>query len=155
MPFTPGYEEDGFLRQLDIQPGDAQPLAANCTLVMVWHTKTHTSRGPADMNLTKTKKFKNSNLAILLASLWNVKQHISKFSTYHRIQAVWSQMPDAKPQIKLAVEERKQIAWMSWNQSFACDFYKLIVIFAENMYKVKASFFSFSPSGVSLRCGDC
>ena len=69
MPFTPGYEEDGFLRQLDIQPGDAQPLAANCTVVMVWHTKTHTSRGPADMNLTKTKKFKNSNLAILLASL--------------------------------------------------------------------------------------
>ena len=69
MPFTPGYEEDGFLRQLDIQPGDAQPLAANCTVVMVWHTKTLTSRGPADMNLTKTKKFKNSNLAILLASL--------------------------------------------------------------------------------------
>ena len=50
-------------------------------------------------------------------------------------------MPDAKPQIKLAVEERKQIAWMSWNQSFSCDVYKLIVIFAENMNKVKASFF--------------
>ena len=65
------------------------------------------------------------------------------------------QMPDAKPQIKLAVEERKQIAWMSWNQSFSCDVYKLIVISAENMNKVKASFFSFSPSGVSLRCGVC
>ena len=51
-------------------------------------------------------------------------------------------MPDAKPQIKFAVEERKHIAWMSWNQSFACDVYKLIVIFAENMYKVKAFFFS-------------
>ena len=69
MPFTPGYEEDGFLRQLDVQPSDAQPLANNCTIVMVWHTKTHTSKGPADTNLTRTKKFKNSNLATLLASL--------------------------------------------------------------------------------------
>ena len=69
MPFTPGYEEDGFLRQLDVKPADAQPLANNCTIVMVWHTKTHTSKGPADTNLTRTKKFKNSNLATLLASL--------------------------------------------------------------------------------------
>ena len=60
-------------------------------------------------------------------------------------------MPDAKPQIKFAVEERKHIAWMSWNQSFACDFYKLIVIFAENMFKVKASFFLFLQ--VASLCG--
>ena len=69
MPFTPGYEEDGFLRQLDVQPADAQPLASNCSIVMVWHTKTfYTSRAPVD-NLARTKKYKNSNLGILLASL--------------------------------------------------------------------------------------
>ena len=60
-------------------------------------------------------------------------------------------MPDAKPQIKLAVEERKHIAWMSWNQSFPCDVYKVIVIFAENMFKVKASFFLFLQ--VAFLCG--
>ena len=56
-------------------------------------------------------------------------------------------MPDAKPQIKLAVEERKQIAWMSWNQSFSCDVYKLIVIFAENIHsglvEIKLTFKTF------------
>ena len=31
MPYTPGYEEDGFLRQLDVEPGEAEPLAKNCT----------------------------------------------------------------------------------------------------------------------------
>ena len=54
---------------------DAQPLTNNCTIVMVWHTKTHTSKGPAtDNDLTRTKKFKNSNLATLLASLWSNTQ---------------------------------------------------------------------------------
>ena len=40
MPFGPGHEEDGFLRQLGVPPSEAEPLAANCTKVLVWHTQT-------------------------------------------------------------------------------------------------------------------
>ena len=41
MPFTVSYEEDGFLRQLGVSPEEGEPLANNCTKVLVWHTKTY------------------------------------------------------------------------------------------------------------------
>jgi len=33
MPFSPGYEETGFLRALNITKDDIEPLAENCTKV--------------------------------------------------------------------------------------------------------------------------
>ena len=33
MPFTPGYEEDGFLKSLGLKKDDLEPLADNCTKV--------------------------------------------------------------------------------------------------------------------------
>jgi hypothetical protein len=33
MPFTPGYEEDGFLKALNITLNDIEPKADNCTKV--------------------------------------------------------------------------------------------------------------------------
>merc|ERR1719350_2123543 len=40
MPYKAGYEEDMFLQNLSIQLEDIEPLAAGCTEVLVWHTKT-------------------------------------------------------------------------------------------------------------------
>ena len=41
MPYKVSFEEDGFLRQLSISPEEGEPLADNCTNVLVWHTKTY------------------------------------------------------------------------------------------------------------------
>lgn len=35
MPFSVGYEEDGFLKSLGITPSEIEPLAFNCTKVSV------------------------------------------------------------------------------------------------------------------------
>ncbi|KAF0288536.1 Galactosylgalactosylxylosylprotein 3-beta-glucuronosyltransferase P [Amphibalanus amphitrite] len=40
MPLKAGYEEDGFLQSLDVTPEDLEPLANNCTQILVWHTQT-------------------------------------------------------------------------------------------------------------------
>ena len=40
MPFKVSYEEDGFLKQLGVSPGEAEALAVNCSVVPGWHTST-------------------------------------------------------------------------------------------------------------------
>ncbi|XP_071521329.1 galactosylgalactosylxylosylprotein 3-beta-glucuronosyltransferase 2-like isoform X2 [Panulirus ornatus] len=40
MPYNVGFEEDGFLKALKIKPEDIEPLADNCTKILVWHTRT-------------------------------------------------------------------------------------------------------------------
>ncbi len=40
MPFVVGMEEDQFLRALKTEYDDLEPLAKNCTEVLVWHTQT-------------------------------------------------------------------------------------------------------------------
>ena len=35
MPYKVSYEEDGFLRQLGLSPQDGEPLADNCSKVLV------------------------------------------------------------------------------------------------------------------------
>ncbi|CAG9831266.1 unnamed protein product [Diabrotica balteata] len=64
MPYTAGYEEDGFLRSLaPFEAKDAQMLASCCSEILVWHTRTvHTS--PAKRN-NLTYVYKNSNLPTL------------------------------------------------------------------------------------------
>lgn len=46
MPYIAGYEEDKFLRSLDLQLEDIEPLADNCSKVLVWHTRTTKNRKP-------------------------------------------------------------------------------------------------------------
>ncbi|XP_068249588.1 galactosylgalactosylxylosylprotein 3-beta-glucuronosyltransferase P-like isoform X2 [Palaemon carinicauda] len=40
MPYSPGYEETGFLDSLNITMNDVEFVADNCTKIYVWHTKT-------------------------------------------------------------------------------------------------------------------
>ncbi|XP_024942602.1 galactosylgalactosylxylosylprotein 3-beta-glucuronosyltransferase S isoform X2 [Cephus cinctus] len=40
MPFKVGFEEDVFLKSLGIRYEDIEPLADNCTKILVWHTQT-------------------------------------------------------------------------------------------------------------------
>lgn len=54
MPYTPGYEEDGFLKSLapfDLK--DVELLASNCTEILVWHTQTKKNPAAAKVNATK------------------------------------------------------------------------------------------------------
>ena len=66
MPYIRGYEEDGFLRQLEVSPMEAEPLAANCTQVLVWHTQTRPHEPLARLDVNK---FKETNLVKLLESV--------------------------------------------------------------------------------------
>ena len=40
MPYKAGYEEDLFLQSLNLTLDEIEPLAAGCSEVLVWHTKT-------------------------------------------------------------------------------------------------------------------
>ncbi|CAK1554765.1 unnamed protein product [Leptosia nina] len=40
MPYIAGHEEDRFLVSLGLKMEDIEPLAANCSKILVWHTKT-------------------------------------------------------------------------------------------------------------------
>jgi len=40
MPYKAGYEEDFFLQNLHIKLEDIEPMASDCTEILVWHTKT-------------------------------------------------------------------------------------------------------------------
>lgn len=40
MPYKTGYEEDEFLRSIGLKMADIEPLANNCSEVLVWHTQT-------------------------------------------------------------------------------------------------------------------
>jgi hypothetical protein len=44
MPYLCGRMEDIFLKRLDIEMEDVEPLAKNCTEVYVWHTRTQVMR---------------------------------------------------------------------------------------------------------------
>ncbi|CAG9558001.1 unnamed protein product [Danaus chrysippus] len=67
MPFVAGHEEDGFLRSLSVELTDIQPLAENCTKILVWHTKTVKHKKPTVR--VDLDKLKNSGRYHNLASL--------------------------------------------------------------------------------------
>ena len=67
MPYKAGYEEDMFLQKLDLELVDIEPLASNCTEVMVWHTKTVKEKMP--ILLHEVKEDHPSNLVKLLEHL--------------------------------------------------------------------------------------
>jgi len=64
MPFVAGYEEDGFLKSLGLKSyKELEPLADNCTKIMVWHTQTKQPKVPfAKIDVVK---YRNTNLAVL------------------------------------------------------------------------------------------
>lgn len=46
MPYIAGHEEDRFLVSLGLKIEDIEPLAENCSKVLVWHTRTVKSKKP-------------------------------------------------------------------------------------------------------------
>lgn len=63
MPYSPGYEEDGFLRGLaPFEPKEIELKANNCTEILVWHTQAKKNPPSAALNLTR---YSNTNLVRL------------------------------------------------------------------------------------------
>ena len=62
MPFWAGYEEDVFIQTLDIKLDELEPLANECTEILVWHTKTVSEKTPK----VKITKHLDSNLKQLV-----------------------------------------------------------------------------------------
>jgi hypothetical protein len=44
MPYKAGYEEDAFLKSIDLKINEIEPKAHDCTEVYVWHTQTTKSK---------------------------------------------------------------------------------------------------------------
>ncbi|GAB6020043.1 Galactosylgalactosylxylosylprotein 3-beta-glucuronosyltransferase 2 [Chamberlinius hualienensis] len=62
MPYKAGFEEDGFLKSLNITIDQIEPKADNCTKIYVWHTKTVGNKIPQKISAKDRKRFKGSNL---------------------------------------------------------------------------------------------
>lgn len=68
MPYTPSFEEDGFLKSLaPLEVEDIEPKANNCTRVLVWHTQTR-KRKPAVRIIPE--KYRDTNLISLRESIF-------------------------------------------------------------------------------------
>jgi len=78
MPFWAGYEEDVFLQSLDLKLSDLEPLANDCTEVLVWHTKTVSEKTPKLKLVTENSndKKQNSNLKSLVDDLIFKKMNV-------------------------------------------------------------------------------
>jgi hypothetical protein len=70
MPYKVGYEEEFFLRSLDLTLNDLEPLANNCTQVLVWHTRTQHVVDPKPTNLKK--EWANTNLPKLYKTVLDI-----------------------------------------------------------------------------------
>ncbi|KAG5681703.1 hypothetical protein PVAND_011113 [Polypedilum vanderplanki] len=46
MPFKAGYEEDAFLKSIELKINEIEPKAKDCTEVYVWHTQTTKTKAP-------------------------------------------------------------------------------------------------------------
>jgi len=55
MPYKAGFEEDIFLRSLRLSLKEIEPLATNCTQVLVWHTQTKKEK-KAELYLRETEQ---------------------------------------------------------------------------------------------------
>ncbi|KAK8391877.1 hypothetical protein O3P69_017477 [Scylla paramamosain] len=68
MPFTVGYEEDGFIKSLGITSADIEPLAFNCTKIWVWHTQT--KKNTAAVPIAQNNITMGTNLDVIKGLLW-------------------------------------------------------------------------------------
>ena len=66
MPYKAGYEEDFFLQSLKLSLSEIEPLASDCTEVLVWHTKTVKEKRA---KLTDTEAGDQTNLHSLVSFL--------------------------------------------------------------------------------------
>lgn len=69
MPFKAGYEEDSFLKSINLKIDQIEPLAKNCTEVYVWHTQTTKTKAPLIKVAEEVLERSKSNLLALLKSL--------------------------------------------------------------------------------------
>ena len=68
MPYKAGYEEDLFLQSLNLTLGDIEPLASDCTEILVWHTKTLKDK-VTRISLDNEDHLQTSSLAMLVKHL--------------------------------------------------------------------------------------
>ncbi len=69
MPYSAGYIEDHFLKSLEITLDEIEPKAYNCSLILVWHTKTAHLGEPSPDSMIKVKNYNETNLPILYSNL--------------------------------------------------------------------------------------
>ncbi|CAL4221103.1 unnamed protein product, partial [Meganyctiphanes norvegica] len=63
MPYSAGYEEDGFLKKLNIKPEEIEFKADGCTKIYVWHTQT--KKNYASDRQILDDKYNGTNLRLL------------------------------------------------------------------------------------------
>ncbi|KAH8341372.1 hypothetical protein KR059_004298 [Drosophila kikkawai] len=68
MPYKPGYEEDLFLRSINVRMDEIEPRGNNCTEILVWHTQTK-SKKLGVVRLESKYLDDRSNLGALLRNL--------------------------------------------------------------------------------------
>ncbi|XP_046747595.1 galactosylgalactosylxylosylprotein 3-beta-glucuronosyltransferase S [Diprion similis] len=90
MPYKVGYEEDMFLKSLGLHVEDIEPVAENCTKILVWHTQT-TQKPVATLRLTYEQS--GTSLDKLLKELYtygvasrNYEKGVKTFYTSGRIR---------------------------------------------------------------------
>lgn len=67
MPYIAGHEEDRFLVSLGLKLEDIEPLADNCSKILVWHTRTVKYKKPTiKFNEEKINSGKYSSFVNLL-----------------------------------------------------------------------------------------
>lgn len=69
MPYKAGYEEDEFLKSIDLKLENIEPKAKNCTEVLVWHTQTKNTKIPTIKISTSVLETDNTSLGVLLREL--------------------------------------------------------------------------------------
>ena len=68
MPYKAGYEEDLFLQSLNLTLEELEPMASNCTEILVWHTKTVKDK-VSKIKLDNEDQLQRSSLAMLVKYL--------------------------------------------------------------------------------------
>uniref|UniRef100_A0A336LV95 Galactosylgalactosylxylosylprotein 3-beta-glucuronosyltransferase n=1 Tax=Culicoides sonorensis TaxID=179676 RepID=A0A336LV95_CULSO len=69
MPYKAGYEEDEFLKSIDLKIENIEPKANNCTEVLVWHTQTKNTKVPTIKISSSILETDNTSLGVLLRQL--------------------------------------------------------------------------------------
>lgn len=65
MNYLEGDQEDSFIKSLQVELKDLEPLASNCTEVLVWHVQTKPVPEVNMDNLRSVPKYNHSNLPML------------------------------------------------------------------------------------------
>lgn len=69
MPYKAGYEEDAFLKSIELNIDNIEPKANDCTEVYVWHTQTSKTKAPLIKIANEVLEHSKTNLHTLLKYL--------------------------------------------------------------------------------------